>query len=338
MLSIRRLILHVVGEGGQPFKPEPEIADLSSAPFFCSRIQDMASAAVHAFNPNSATKATLEKMASNANHFVAGAQALAQEFSRQHVETSVSGAFFVFEVGTPVSGTLLYALMKYDYRAALELTELQGQPPVLRNIVHAFVTESRAIQKSCLVRVVGGVAQDAISAVDRMGRGSDITDYFARFLDVRRSRSDEELNRSLLEVIRNTLKAVLPKEAVLAGFDAATAALRNRAMITDEAIREALFVGSGSPTDETMTAKLDREATRQLNREALTKVDFRPSPDILSKKPRRRLETVEGVQITYPGSEESRAVKLERQGDGWRIVVTSAKDLVTNANIAIKAG
>ena len=298
----------------------------------------MASAAVHDFSPGSATKGIIERMASDADFFVEGAQALARTFSGLHGGSSVSGAFFVIELGTQVPDTIIYALMKYDYRTALEHTELQGMEPTLRNIARAFVTESRAIQKSCLVRVVGGVAQDTVSAVDRMGHGSDITDYFARFLNVRRTRSDEELNRNLLEVVRNTLRAILPKEDVLAGFETATAALRNRAMITEEAIREALFVGSGSPMDETEAARLDRETTRQLGQEALAGVAFTPSPDILAKKPRRRLETVEGVQVSYPGSEENRAVTIERLGDGWRIVVTTDEDLKTNAIAAIKAG
>ncbi len=117
-LSVRRLILHVVGDDDRPFAPEPEIKDLSSAKFFQERVKNVAAAAVHTFSPESTTKTTLERMAKEPDYFVEGAQNLARDFSRLHVEASVGGAFFVFEVKTGVPGTLIYALIKYDYRTA----------------------------------------------------------------------------------------------------------------------------------------------------------------------------------------------------------------------------
>jgi hypothetical protein len=53
--------------------------------------------------------------------------------------------------------------------------------------------------------------------------------------------------------------------------------------------------------------------------------------------PKRRLQTVEGVQVSYPGEEEGSAVELTREGKGWRIVVTTDEDLLTNENLVIKS-
>lgn len=112
--------------------------------------------------------------------FKTGGQELARAFSKAHVEASRDGAFFVFELEVGLPDTVLYSLVKYDYRSAIEFTAKEGRQS-LRAIVQAFVTERRAIQKSCFVRVVAGQAETLVSAFDRMGRAPDLTDYFATF-------------------------------------------------------------------------------------------------------------------------------------------------------------
>lgn len=202
-LQIVAMILHVVGE--DPFIPETARA-VEHEGFFVGRILDTDVAPVYSFKEGSATCAQLERMARSEVTFEAGAQDLSREFSRFHGTTSREGAFFIFQLATDDPRTTIYSLVKYDYREAIEQAEGEQGASLLRRIVHAFIADKKAIQKSALVRVVDGRAEAAISAHDRIKPAPEIGEYFARFLDVDRSRSDQELNEAVVDVLRQTLK------------------------------------------------------------------------------------------------------------------------------------
>ena len=280
-------------------------------------------------------------MARGELEFAHGGQELARAFSRAHVTASRDGAFFVLELGASTAGTMLYGLIKYDYRNALELTDRDGRHR-LREIVQAFVTDRRAVQKFCLVRVVDGRAQDEVLAFDRMGKAPDLTDYFGQFL-VRRDRSDAQLSADLNDMLRATLSACkgrLPGQDVVAAMEASKESLRGRERVDEGAMREALLAGCGNPQDEVIRRELDGVATREIRRRRLTGMSFVPSPEVLARKPRRQIRTVERVSVAFPGQEEGRSVSLRRRDDGpgWVITVVTREELVENAAVADRAG
>ena len=340
-LSVRRMILHVVGTEGT-FEAQEEQREIEHEPFFLDRIRNNAIDGVHSFEDESEAKLRLERIAQGELAFQTGGQELARVFSRAHVRTSVPGAFFLFELDVNAPGTTLYSMIKYDYQNALELVARDGRQS-LRVIVQAFVTDRRAIQKSCLVRVVNGSAEPLVSAFDRMGRSPDLTDYFQSFLEVRRSRDDAELSAGLNELLRTTLSAcreILPRRDVVAALDLSKESLRGRDLVDESAIREAIFVGSGSPADEHARTQLDRATTRALKHQRMTGVSFCPAPSVLARRPRRQIKTAESVVLSYPGEEEGRSVMRERQpsGAGWIITIRTQREFVEDATLAIKAG
>lgn len=87
-LHITNMILHVVGGGGGggggEFVPEAARA-VEHEEFFIARIRDTDVSPVYSFEPASNTKAQIERIATGAVSFEAGAQALSRDFSRLHV-------------------------------------------------------------------------------------------------------------------------------------------------------------------------------------------------------------------------------------------------------------
>ncbi|MER9560347.1 nucleoid-associated protein [Mesorhizobium sp. M0323] len=335
-LQINRMILHVVGGEGD-FDPQPEMPEIEDEGFFIARIQDFASDSVHVFDEHSDTKATLQQLASDTMGFQDAGQTLARRFSNDHVGSSRDGAFFVFQIGCADNRTSFYSMIKYDYRQAMELYEDHGRN-ALRRIIQAFIQEKRAIQKCCLVRVTDGVVNDEVSAIDRMGKAPDLTDYFKSFLQVNRNRTDQELNRSLNEAIRSTLefcKHHLPDGAA-AALDLVREHLRGRENIDEESVREAIFVAAGRPENEEVQSEIEKVTNREMRRKRLSGVTFKPDPQILRRAPRRRIRTAEGVAIEFPGDQEQRAVVKTIEGRTTTITITTSQALVEDVTLPYK--
>jgi len=145
-LRVERMIIHLVGQQDQKFIPRDEI-EVQQEGFFRARIPKRSRRWRAFLTDDSVVKPILERMAKQELGFAAGGQELARRFWDLHVRQSVSGAFFVLEMRSNVPETVLYALIKYDYREAVELAD-QGGKSILRAIVQAFVKERRAVQNS----------------------------------------------------------------------------------------------------------------------------------------------------------------------------------------------
>ena len=237
-LSIKRTILHVVSAKDK-FQPQRELTGGEHLEFFLDRIIGSAISSVHRFEENSGIKAIIARMAKDEVSFEKGAQELSRQFSKDHVRSANNGAFFVFELSGGDPNVRLYSLIKYDYRPVIELYADKGRN-ALRQIVQAFIKEKRAIQKSCLVRAIGGEVDAEVSTFDRMGDAPDLTDYFAAYLDVVRDRDDAELSTRLNEVIRKTLQTcrdLLPNADVPKAVAATKDSLRGRDTVDEDAIR-----------------------------------------------------------------------------------------------------
>jgi hypothetical protein len=292
------MILHVVG--GDEFTAEP-VRQVEHEEFFIARILDTDADAIYSFRETSATKAQLEQIAIGAETFERGTQSLSATFSRWHVNSSRDGALFIFELSGDNEYTKLYSMIKYDYSEAIE----QAAPEdggLLRRIVHAFVADKKAIQKSSLVRVVSGVAETLVSARDRMKKAPEIVDYFANFLDVERSMSDQELNSKVVALLRETLalcKDDLPT-TVPAAFSLAKNALAQRREINEEAIIDAVLLAAGSPDDERVITRIQNATRRKIRSAKIENLVFPTDQSILGRPPMRRIRTTEGVTVLYP--------------------------------------
>jgi hypothetical protein len=316
-LRVERMIIHVVGQRGADFVPQPEI-EVQQEGFFRARIVSEAGDGVHTVAEDSPVKAILESMARDEFTFEAGGQQLARRFWDLHVKQSIAGAFFVIELRSDIDGSQLYAMIKYDYREAVELAETEGRS-VLRAIVQAFVKERRAIQKFCLVRLRDGVADAVVSASDRMKEAPDLTDYFERYLGVSRSRSNDELSAKLNEALRGALEDVkqdLPRGDVGGAVARAKVALQGRATVTNDDVVDAVLHAADRPDDETVRARLEAATRRRLRKQNLQDVEFRPNRRSLQVQPRRYVRTAEEVRLEFPAEELGNTVIRQETPDG----------------------
>ncbi|WP_218775749.1 hypothetical protein [Pseudomonas syringae] len=313
------MILHVVG--GEEFTPE-SVRQVEHEEFFIARILDTDADAIYSFRETSATKTQLEMIASGTESFERGTQSLSAIFSRWHVNSSREGALFIFELACDDPLTKLYSMIKYDYSEAIEQSSVEDGG-LLRRIVHAFVADKKAIQKSSLVRVVNGVAEVSVSARDRMKRAPEIVDYFANFLDVVRSMSDQELNAKVVVLLRETLtscKADLV-DTVPKAFARAKNALAQRREINEDAIIDAVLLAAGSPTDEKVISKLQNTTRRKIRTARIENLVFPADQEILGRPPMRRIKTTEGVTVLYPDGAQMTVTRVPKPRGGELITI-----------------
>lgn len=335
-LRVEKMIIHLVGKPGEPFEPRDEI-NVQQEEFFRARIQSEAGDGVHSFVGGSEVRRLIEAIARGEMKFTEGGQALSRRFFELHVRQSVAGAFFVLQLAPAVANTLLYALIKYDYREAVELSDANGQS-VLRAIVQAFVKERQAVQKFCLIRVRNGVADEMVCASDRMKESPDLTDYFERYLGVQRAKSNAELSGRLNEALRGTLQEVrdiLPEADIGAAMSKAKLALQGRATVSNADVVDAVRHAAGRPADENLLARLDTVARRKLKNQQLQDVEFRPDRATLEMQPRLIVRTAERVRLEFPGEELGRSVTRETEEDEI-IFTVRTRNLVEDGTLPVK--
>ncbi|MCF7534033.1 nucleoid-associated protein [Pseudomonas petrae] len=314
-LTIKKMILHVVGS--KSFEAMPE-RDLEEQSFFTGKILETAASPVFMFKDFSSSRRELEAIARGDNLFEAGAQGLARSFNAAHVSGSADGVLCMFELEVDDPAIVIFSLIKYDYKFALEQDDENPQKS-LRRILTALVDDKKAIQKTALVRVINGVACQTVSATDRTKQGPDIADYFADFLSVTRAISNRELSevsRKLLRSILQACKKELPDEDVPKAIKRAQGVLGRRLKIDENAIVEAVLVAAGAPDDVKAATRLERETRKRVKSSKLHELTFKPDRNILRQPYMRKISTVEGVTITFPDKADSpnvRVVDLEAE-------------------------
>jgi hypothetical protein len=237
-----------------------------------------------------------------------------------------------------VPDTVLYALIKYDYREAVELAEQEGRS-ILRAIVQAFVKEKRAVQKFCLVRVSNGVADVTVCASDRMKEAPDLTDYFERYLGVQRTKSTAELSAKLNEALRGAVEELrndMPGRDVGAAVGRAKVALQGRATVSNDDVVDAVLHAANRPDDEEARTRIENVTRRRLKRQSLQDVEFRPDPKTLRVRPRHVVRTAEEVRLEFPDEELGHSVIREDREDGVVFTVRTQR-LLEDGTLPIKA-
>jgi hypothetical protein len=324
-LQLDRMSLHIVG-GDDEFAPQPELL-VEHSDFLLQVIKSIAADGVYKFQNLSTTKTTIERIARGDVSFEEGAQSLARDFKRLHVNSARDGAFFVFELSVHQPGTKFYALVKYDYSRALEIVHGDGGQ-ALRQIVEAFVSSRSAIQKSAIVKVQGNIVQEQVSTRDRMSKPSPLlTEFFKNYLQVERDRDDDQLTTDAKDAVRKALidsKALLPIGGLAVCVSRANNVLRDALQISEEVIRQAVWVGAGQPENIEAKEQLEKAANRNLAKLKLTGLQFAPARAALPRSVRRTVTTEEGVRLEYNTALQGQAVQIEELQDGQtRFIVTT---------------
>ncbi|MFK1548917.1 nucleoid-associated protein [Pseudomonas aeruginosa] len=336
-VAIRRMSLHVVGSKTFDAMPErkPEHTE-----FFKTKILESAADAVFTFKTNSTTRIELEAIAGGSVTFERGAQSIARSFNTQHVVGSADGVLCMFELSVDEPNTVIYSLIKYDYKMALEQDGAKPEA-ALRRIVTALIDDKKAIQKTALVRVVDGVAEASVSARDRKRQAPDLADYFEAFLGVTRTISDEELSQTASTLLRRALKAckeLLPDHDVPKAFRTAKGILGRRRKVDEDAIVEAVISAAGDPSDDKTVHRLERETRRRVRESKLHQLEFKPDRSVLRQPAIRKLRTVEGVTIIFPDIENNPNVDIRDVGGGAQRIVIETKKIMENSLVAQRPG
>jgi hypothetical protein len=325
-LRITRMNFQVVGEGN--FEARPAMRAVEQADFFLDRILDVDVGAAFEFADRSNTREQLQRIARGTIGFSAGAASLAEDFHGRHVGQSKAGAFFVFELECGVPGKKLYALLKYDYSEVLTLRR-GNTGDQLRRVVQAFVKDKRALQKSALARVINGEVEAVVAVRDRAMKAPDITDFFSGFLGVARNRDDVELNRDALaaigELVKQAPEGTWP-EGNAQAIRSMRQALRDSAQISEEVALQAVLVAAGRPTQEDHVEALRLLTERAWRRRRLRGLQFPPDPVVLRVAQRRRIRTIERIQLSYPDELTGVRVVTDALADGsTRITIVTAQ-------------
>lgn len=326
-LRISNMILHVVGSNTDFIPATARLVEHEE--FFITRIHDTYADPVYSFNHNSAVKSRLERMATGTESFQDGAQELSRLFSLSHVGSSRPGALFIFEIDCENQAVKFYSFIKYDFHQAIEQTDGEDGS-ILRMIVNALIADKKAIQKSAMFKVIGGIAEAEISATDRTKRAPELADYFVTFLDAVRILSDEDLNQRLMEVLKTTLNACkdnLPVSVPIA-LRSAKDILRHAPSINENSIICAVLSVAGDPTDERIRSSIEACTRRRIKANKLEGLDFRPDPVILARTPIRKLKTTEGVEIRYPDHANGGSVLRTEKADGGEIITIETARII----------
>lgn len=180
-----------------------------------------------------------------------------------------------------------------------------------------------------MIRVVNGGAETLVSARDRMKKAPEIVDYFANFLDVIRSMSDQELNNKVIVLLRETLttcKADLAN-TVPRAFSMARDALAQRREINEDAIIDAVLLAAGNPADEKVITRLQNATRRKIRSARIENLVFPCDQTILGRPPMRRIRTTEGVTVLYP-DDASMTVVREPKGNGGELITIDTQAIM----------
>lgn len=322
-LHIKAMSLHVVGVPIAEFVPEEAFDDISEEAFFLKRIVENDADAIFSFIEGSNTKVLVEQISAGALTFEDGAQDLARNFNTGHVATSRDGAFFVIDMEGD-DGVRFFCLIKYDYSEAVVRRRIQGKKQ-LRKLVQAFVTDKKAVQKICLVKITDGVVSEEVAARDRMKPAPELSDYFYKFLGVKRERDDAELTKAVLNVARVVLqeqKAHLGDRSVAVAMGEFENALRLRPNVDSDVVSEIILGVLGNPDDEKLHSAVERSVDRKFESAKLHGLGFRPDPAALKTPKSVKLETEEGVVVRYSQrAGENLVTRAKKEGGGEIITI-----------------
>ena len=315
ILTLNRLIFHVVGPGDESLRTLPEIGDPSAfSEFFLDRLRESDSGNMYRFRNGSVTLGDLEAIDNDEQEFVPRSEAMARRFSDLHTGQTSDGVFMVMQLSA--GPARLFALVKYDHEEVVHyvVKQLARRLEVnLEALSDTFVKSKQALQKSAIARMTGENASH-LSVVDRSSSGNrNITRYFGEFLEVERLFETDDLTKRLKSALHATAKQhkeLMPPERALAiGKTIRESLDRIDAFDLDSRGQLIADVFGALPDDSPIPRTLQRE----LDKQQMGTESFEIEKTILERPPAGYIRTVEGIEIRYPNDLRD-AVEVSRDG------------------------
>lgn len=301
-ITIDRMIFHIVGAHLATPDLLEEIGDITPyADFFAERLEAALRGSAYRFRHASTLRDKVKEALENPGaKFVETSHVLARRFQELYeIDRRLSpGAlmFFLFHSGREQ----LAAVLKFDdTRVIAYHTEVRAgrKHPILQDLMHTFVQERTAMQKSAIIRMEDEGGQ--LICTDRNGQHGDLTDRFRDYLDARRELSHADMTKRLFDAIMATGKACadeLPQEVRGQLRSRARQAL-DRMQGYDPDRRAELVNAVFGGLDE--NAKVHEKFSSELKKRKIRDEPIRFDTAQLPTTTRRIRETTEGVMVIY---------------------------------------
>lgn len=336
-LRIERMVFHVVG----PELDAPVLLAEFDPPiftdFFVKRIKSALGGNAYRFRDDSPTMTQLRSVAADTSRFLSVSEELARSFQDKHRTTTSDGVFFLFLLGT-ADGKQLFALVKYDNDQVLkyDIADRDGQrEAILEEFRQTFSTKRESLQKIALVRLGD---EDGVLMVRDRSRPDAISEYFEKFLRVKRESTPADSTRRVQQMYKDVFLAHKPDldpEIVKEGARRINDRLRNAQEFGPEThgqLFDAIFgvLPEDSPVRKTYARRL---ASLKLDEET-----FAIAPDAIPRSRRRRMETAEGFQILYDDEVKNLIHKEPLEAGGFEIRIKTREVTVDDDDISASNG
>lgn len=344
-LQIKNFIFHVVHHG----EAKPVLLDETPLDgfegFFLDRIRETLQGNRFVFDDDSPTLGLLRRM-SGKKAFVDNSKRLAENFhalgmkgdgssvaGRQppDLETHAGAGSPDLETDAPErdrrikAGVLivmrlqagehdLFSLIKYDHEQVLAYELVTDTRAMLKEIENSFTKSKESLQKSALIRLIE--AGGDVIVIDRTVR-HDISDFFKKFLGVRRKRTPKEMTQ---EVADAAIKTAINRQKDLP--EAVTSNIRSR---TYDAIQKmdrfdpAGFVDKVFGPDA--TKEIHKTYGARLEARDLSGESFRLNKKAVAPPKEYKYRTIEGVRIQF-GENAKGTVTIQPGDDGGPTIIT----------------
>jgi hypothetical protein len=338
-LSINQMIFHIVGPLDEPILLEKLTLSDELNTFFIDRILSGNSGNRYEFKPTSSTERALNQIAADPEVFSDRSKELAVDFHKHHRRSASPGAFLVFSI-TWNTKAPLFALLKYDDDQAIEYdyaAKNGRNEATLRFLQRTFVKKPEAMQKLAIVKLRPAGTPGELAIRDR-GHHDGISEYFEKFLDVRRVQADVAMTNKLQTALQETVKQFrnsLPPDIKKDASKRIADALQRTTTFNPETADNILgTVLGGLDFDPAIT----KHFRRRLAAHDIDEEGFKIVKGAIARPKSRRIETVEGIRIVYDDA-FSELIKISRakSGTGAEIVIKTQRieteDYDTESNI-----
>lgn len=300
VMSIRRMVFHIVGPKRESLVLLPEFTPGKFEQFFLDRIKSVNFGHSYIFSPISQTRARLKQILDDERKFLAESEKLAEHFNDHHRSAAAWGAFLVFILD--IGGATYFALLKHDDEKVLAYSvkvDEQGQRTVdLDALERTFVQNKNALQKAALIRVddAGGI----LSVLDRKNQ-QQVARYFESFLDAKREFDDADLTLKLVNASRKVIKAsedLVPPEVLRELHKRTHAAAKAGTKFDGENLLDYLSTVMGRKLDEAEPLAQRFQDELKVSRIAGMPVAINPAK--ISGAVSIRYRTKRGIEIRVP--------------------------------------
>lgn len=320
-LSIKRMIFHVIGKSAQhPTLLDSIVPHEGYEEFFLDRVKDTLRGAAYVFNEIAGTREALHRASGTDRAFVQETKNLANRFQAlyENDKRLSDGVLLVLEL--TADGDAFFDIIKLDHDpgVAYDLKQENGQlVAILASIQNQFSKRKEAMQKSALI-TLDRTVDSQVFAIDRSGR-PDITAPFQSFLDVHRLLTNSEVTTRLCEAIyRVGMKHQndLPPDMSKGLKHRTKEALKKVGRYDPENIEPLKAAVYGALNEE---HPIHKSLAAELGRKKIANEPVIIDPDGLPRTRRYYKETVEGIQVSVPPTENDR-VTVRDAGGGEKLI------------------